>query len=29
VPVHRALANLIDALEMRNIERIRSRRAAD
>jgi len=28
-PVHRALANLIDALEMRNIERIRLRQAAD
>lgn len=28
-PVHRTLANLIDALEVRNIERIRSRQAAD
>jgi 2-dehydropantoate 2-reductase len=28
-PVHRTLANLIDAFEMRNAERIRSRQAAD
>jgi 2-dehydropantoate 2-reductase len=28
-PVHRTLANLIDALEMRNTEQIRSRQAAD